>query len=219
MAYDADGRLLHEEGPRSDTGKLGTLARHTYRGADASNCVQGACDYRKGDLWKSEDALGHVEEILAYDPGGRVRSRRDVQGTVFSYTYSPRGWMTEAKEARPDGTIASTTLTYTPRGDVASVTDADGITLRFEYDAAGRLIQIANPSNHRLRFTLDAAGNRIAEEGYDTFFPQDTDQAHVRCARSCRNGNTRQQCGYPVHLRRTWSAHWRHGCRWTPRYG
>ncbi|MGF6711274.1 YD repeat-containing protein [Luteibacter sp. W1I16] len=170
MAYDADGRMLHEEGPRSDTGKLGTLARHTYRGADASNCVQGACDYRKGDLWRSEDALGHVEEILAYDPGGRVRSWRDVQGTVFTYTYSPRGWMTEAKETRSDGTIASTTLTYTPRGDVASVTDADGITLRSEYDAAGRLIQIANPSNHRLRFTLDAAGNRIAEEGYDTLF-------------------------------------------------
>jgi RHS repeat-associated protein len=170
MTHDIDGRLIHEEGPRSDTGKLGTLARHSYRGADAPNCAQGACDYRKGDLWKSEDALGHAEEILAYDPGGRVRSRRDVQGTVFSYMYSPRGWMTEAKEARSDGVIASTTLTYTPRGDVASVTDADGITLRFEYDAAGRLIQVANPSNHRLRFTLDAAGNRIADEGYDTLF-------------------------------------------------
>ncbi|WP_448099140.1 RHS repeat-associated core domain-containing protein [Luteibacter yeojuensis] len=170
MAYDAEGRLIHEEGPRSDTGKMGTLARHTYRGADAPNCAQGACDYRKGDLWKSEDALGHAEEILAYDPSGRVRSRRDVHGTTFTYAYSSRGWLTEVKEMRPDGAIVSTTLTYTPRGDVASVTDGDGIALRFEYDAAGRLIQVANPSNHRLRFTLDAAGNRITEEGYDTMF-------------------------------------------------
>lgn len=61
-------------------------------------------------------------------------------------------------------------MTYTARGDVDSITDADGITLRFEYDKAGRLVQISNPSNHRLRFTLDAAGNRIAEEGYDSLF-------------------------------------------------
>jgi RHS repeat-associated protein len=171
MTYDTSGHLLLEEGPRSDTGKVGTLARHTYRTADAANCAaQGTCDYRKGDLWKSEDALGHAEEVLSYDPAGRVRSRRDAQGTVYTYTYSKRGWLIEVKESRPGSVVATTNMTYTLRGDIESITDADGITLRFEYDKAGRLVQIANPSNHRLRFELDAAGNRTAELGYDSMF-------------------------------------------------
>jgi len=170
MTYDAAGRLVLEEGPRSDTGKVGSLARHTYRATEAANCAAGPCDYHKGDLWKSEDALGHAEEILAYDPAGRVRTRRDAQGTVYNYTHDKRGRMIEIKETRPGNTIATTTLTYAPRGDVASITDADGITLRFEYDKAGRLIQIANPSNHRLRFELDPAGHRTAERSYDSMF-------------------------------------------------
>ncbi|HVI55722.1 MAG TPA: RHS repeat-associated core domain-containing protein [Luteibacter sp.] len=168
MTYDTTGRLVLEEGPRSDTGRIGTLARHTYRATDASNCATGPCDYRKGDLWKSEDALGHAEEILAYDVAGRVRSRRDAQGTIVDYTYDKRGRTTEVEETRPNHVVATTTLTYTPRGDVASITDADGVTLRFDYDKAGRLIQVANPSNHRLRFELDAAGHRIGELAYDS---------------------------------------------------
>ncbi|NID15497.1 RHS repeat-associated core domain-containing protein [Luteibacter yeojuensis] len=167
FTYDADGRLAHEEGPRSDRDTTATVARYTYRGADAANCATGACDYRKGDLWKSENALGQVEEALSYDPAGRVRSRKDAQGTVFTYTYGPRGWLDAVTETRPGGIVATTAFTYTPRGDIASVTDADGITLRFEYDNAGRLIQVANPSNHRLRFTLDAAGQRREEATYD----------------------------------------------------
>jgi RHS repeat-associated protein len=170
MTYDAAGRLVLEEGPRSDTGKVGSLARHTYRATEAANCAAGPCDYHKGDLWKSEDALGHAEEILAYDPAGRVRTRRDAQGTVYNYTHDKRGRMIEIKETRPDNIIATTTLIYTLRGDVASITDADGITLRFEYDKAGRLVQIANPSNHRLRFELDPAGHRTAERSYDSMF-------------------------------------------------
>jgi len=169
MSYDAEGRLLHQEGPRSDSERLATLARYTYRTADAANCVTGPCDYRKGDLWKIENALGHTVEILAYDVAGRVRSRKDEQGSRFDYTYTARGWLKEARETRPDGLVAINSFTYTPRGDIASVTDPDGITLSFEYDKAGRLVQVSNPSNHRLRLQLDAAGQRIKEDGYDSF--------------------------------------------------
>jgi RHS repeat-associated protein len=167
--YDASGRLLREEGPRSDTDAIATLAIHTYRDADAPGCATGPCDYRKGDRWKTENALGHVEEILSYDAAGRVRSRKDVHGTLFTYTYHPRGWLEEVKEARPGGVVAVTAFTYTARGEIASVTDADGVTLSFTYDSAGRLTEVSNPSKHRLRFQLDKAGNRTAEETYDMF--------------------------------------------------
>ena len=169
MSYDAEGRLLHHEGPRSDSDGLATLARYTYRTADAANCASGPCDYRKGDLWKIENALGHEVEILAYDAAGRVRARKDEQGSYLDYSYTRRGWLKEVKQTRPDGSIAITALTHTPRGDIASITDPDGVTLSFEYDKAGRLVEVSNPSNHRLRFQLDAAGQRIKEEGYDSF--------------------------------------------------
>lgn len=169
MTYDSDGRLTHEEGPRSDADKLATLARYTYRNADAANCASGACDYRKGDLWKIENALGHTEEILTYDGAGRIRSRKDEHGSTFNFRYTARGWLTEVEETRPDGVVVTTALTYNPRGDIASITDADGVTIRFDYDKAGRLVEVSNHSGHRLRFQLDAAGQRTKEEAYDSF--------------------------------------------------
>lgn len=169
--YDAQGRPETEEGPRSDLGKVGLLRRYTYRSSDATNCANaGACDYRKGDLWKTTDAIGHVEETLSYDAAGRVRSRRDPQGSIFTYVYSKRGWLTESHETRPDGTSATILIAYTARGDIESITDADGIKLRFDYDGAGRLTMVSNPSNHRLIFKLDASGRRIVEEAYDSMF-------------------------------------------------
>ncbi|HEY4292866.1 DUF6531 domain-containing protein, partial [Luteibacter sp.] len=115
LTYDAAGRLIHEEGPRSDRDTIATLATYTYRAADAANCTTGPCDYRQGDLWKRENALGHIEEILSYDAAGRVRSRKDAQGTLFTTTYTPRGWVEDVKETRPDGVVATTAFTYTAR--------------------------------------------------------------------------------------------------------
>ncbi|HEY4292996.1 DUF6531 domain-containing protein, partial [Luteibacter sp.] len=115
LTYDAAGRLIHEEGPRSDRDTIAILATYTYRAADAANCTTGPCDYRQGDLWKRENALGHIEEILSYDPAGRVRSRKDAQGTLFTTTYTPRGWVEDVKETRPDGVVATTAFTYTAR--------------------------------------------------------------------------------------------------------
>ncbi|QWT18881.1 hypothetical protein KPL74_14140 [Bacillus sp. NP157] len=171
FTYDVDGRLLMEEGPRSDTTTPGLLQRYTYHASAAANCGSGsACDYRKGDLWTVENALGHKHEILRFDASGRVLTERLASGTQVESQYTPRGWLLSRTETHTDGTVATTSLTYNERGDVTSITDADGVKLTFEYDAAGRLIMVANPSNHRLMFELDKAGNRIRETGYDSFF-------------------------------------------------
>ncbi|KJV36805.1 RHS repeat-associated core domain-containing protein [Luteibacter yeojuensis] len=171
FTYDAEGRLLQEEGPRSDASGVAVLQRYTYRPSTASSCGSGsACDYRKGDLWTIENAAGHKGEILRFDASGRILAERSATGALVENEYTKRGWLLSRKETRTDGTVAITSMTYNERGDVTSITDADGVTLTFDYDAAGRLIMVANPSNHRLMFELDKAGNRIRETGYDSFF-------------------------------------------------
>ncbi|MEX1827709.1 RHS repeat-associated core domain-containing protein [Luteibacter sp. CQ10] len=169
FTYDTDGRLLLEEGPRSDSGKLGTLNRYTYRPSDATNCASGPCDYRKGDLWKVENALGHVDEVLRYDGAGRVLSRRNALGLTTTYHYDARGRVLDMTETAPEGWVGKSSFTYTPHGEVDTATDADGVTLRFTYDAARRLVSIHNPSNHWLRFGYDAMDRVTREESYDGF--------------------------------------------------
>lgn len=171
FAYDADGRLTQEYGPRSDSPGLALLRRYTYRAAAAPNCASGgACDYRKGDLATIENALGHKEEILRLDPVGRVLAKRLPNGALIEYSYTPRGWLSAMKETRSDGITATSTLTYNERGNITSVTDADGVTLRFEYDMAGRMVKMSNPSNHRVILDLDKAGHPVTETTYDTLF-------------------------------------------------
>ncbi|UPG90952.1 DUF6531 domain-containing protein [Luteibacter aegosomaticola] len=173
FTYDPEGRLLQEEGPRSDAAGMAVLRRYNYRTAPAANCgASGPCDYRKGDLASIENALGHKDEVLRYDPAGRVLARRLANGTLIEDEYTKRGWLAATREARADGTIATTSLTYDERGNITSVSDPDGVTLRFEYDAANRLVKLFNPSNHKLFIELDKAGNPTTETAYDSFFQQ-----------------------------------------------
>ncbi|WP_170207648.1 RHS repeat-associated core domain-containing protein [Luteibacter pinisoli] len=171
FTYDADGRLIQEEGPRSDVSGMAVLNRYTYRTASAANCVpNGACDYRKGDLATVENALGQRTDVLRLDAAGRIFSHREPNGTVVDNTYNARGWQLSARETRTDGVVATTSFTYDERGDVASITDADGVTVQFEYDAAGRMVRMSNPSNHRLVLDLDKSGRPVTETTYDQFF-------------------------------------------------
>jgi Rhs family protein len=171
FTYDADGRLLQEDGPRSDTPGAAALMRYTYRAAAAANCASGSsCDYRKGDLATIENALGHKEEILRFDAAGRVLARRLPNGTLVEHVYSPRGWLLTIRETGADGLVATSEFGYDERGEITSITDADGVKLAFEYDAAGRLVRMSNPSNHKLIVDRDKAGRPVTETAYDSFF-------------------------------------------------
>ncbi|MGN6093389.1 MAG: hypothetical protein ACTHOL_13635, partial [Luteibacter jiangsuensis] len=163
--YDTQGQLLHVDGPRSDSAAPERLFAHTYRPSDDPGCATGgACAYRQGDLWKTENALGHLEEILAYDASGRVLRRNDPNGVTTAYTYTPRGWLATETVTDVQGTVAVTRFDYTASGQVERITDADGVPVTFEYDEAHRPVGVTDAAGHRIRFTLDAAGQRTAEQ-------------------------------------------------------
>ncbi|WP_233840321.1 hypothetical protein [Dyella sp. 2HG41-7] len=156
------GLLLTSTGPRTDTTQTTTYSY--YMASSATSCgTPGAACYQAGDLHTVTDPAGHVTTIASYDADGRVTRLTDANGINTDLTYTPRGWLS----TRTVGG-AQTVLGYTPYGAVSSVTDADGVVTTYGYDPAHRLTKITDAQGNTVQYTLDAAGDKTAEQVYDT---------------------------------------------------
>ncbi|WP_313436746.1 RHS repeat-associated core domain-containing protein [Stenotrophomonas sp.] len=160
------GALRSTDGPRTDVSDITTRAWYT---ADDAGCATGGtCSFRKGDLRSISNALGHTTETLSYDTFGRPLSVRDGNGVVTDYGYHPRGW--PASVTVRGATTAddrSTQISYWPTGQVQQVTEPDGSSVTYVYDAAQRLTDIADSAGNTIHYTLDDAGNRLNEDTVD----------------------------------------------------
>ena len=156
------GLLLTATGPRTDTTQTTTYSY--YLASSATNCgTPGAACYQAGDLHTITDPQGHVTTIASYDANGRVTRITDANGINTDMTYTPRGWLASRSVG---GATAS--FVYTPYGAVQTITDADSVTTTYGYDAAHRLVKITDAQGNYSQYTLDAAGNKTAEQVYDT---------------------------------------------------
>jgi len=152
------GLLLSVNGPRTDLAQTTTYSYYTS--SSASGCgTPGAACHQAGDLHQVTDAMGHVTTIASYDGAGRVTRTIDANGINTDLTYTPRGWLA----SRTVGG-ATTTLGYTPYGAIASITDPDGVITTFTYDTAHRLTDVTDAQGNDIHYTLDAAGNKTAEQ-------------------------------------------------------
>ncbi|MDH5255592.1 MAG: DUF6531 domain-containing protein, partial [Gammaproteobacteria bacterium] len=117
---------------------------------------------KRGNLHTVTNPLGHVTTITAYDLNGRPTAITDANGAVTTMAYDPRGRLV----AR---TVASETTTYAYDGvgQLTLVTLPDASTLSYFYDGAHRLTEIRDGLGNRIVYTLDAMGNRTAENVYD----------------------------------------------------
>jgi YD repeat-containing protein len=155
------GLMLTATSPRTDTAQTTTYSY--YLASSGTNCgTPGATCYQAGDLHTVTDPSGHVTTIASYDADGRITRITDANGVNTDLTYTPRGWLA----SRTLGG-ATTSFTYTPYGAVQTVTDPDGVTTTYGYDAAHRLVKITDASGNYLQYTLDAAGNKTAEQVAD----------------------------------------------------
>ncbi|RDS84297.1 RHS repeat-associated core domain-containing protein [Dyella psychrodurans] len=156
------GLMLTATGPRTDLTQ--TASYSYYTSSSATDCgTPGAACYQAGDLYQVTDALGHVTTIASYDADGRITRLTDANGVNTDMTYTPRGWLASR-------TVGGTTtsFTYTPYGTVQTVTDPDGVTTTYGYDAAHRLVKITDALGNYIQYTLDAAGDKTAEQVYDS---------------------------------------------------
>jgi RHS repeat-associated protein len=143
---------------------------YVYYAADDAGCaVAGTtCAHRKGDLWKVINPAGHTVEHLAYDGAGRVTSQKDSNGQITSFEYHPRGWLSAIRVHGAGGAPDRVTRTeYWPTGLTKRVIQPDGSFVSYGYDAAHRLVEVADNAGNKIQYVLDNAGNRVAENTRD----------------------------------------------------
>ena len=165
------GLMTRLDGPRTDAADITT---YSYYPSDDASCATApaTCPRRKGDLWKTTNALGQVSEILKYDGAGRVLSVKDPNGVVTDFEYHVRGWLTARKVRGADNAVETddqiTRITYYPNGLVQKLTQPDGSFVQSTYDAAQRLTGISDNAGNRMTYTVDNAGNRTKEDTKDS---------------------------------------------------
>ena len=168
--YNANGQVLTIDGPRTDVADLTTYA---YYAAD-----DPGGNYRAGDLASITNALGPVTLFPSYDGAGRLKRMVDPNGLETLLDYWPRGWLKSRLVGNAAAGFETTSYEYDFTGQLKTVTMPDGSFVAYGYDDAHRLVSIEDGLGNRIAYTLDAAGNRIAEEAYD---PADTlVRAHSR---------------------------------------
>jgi RHS repeat-associated protein len=151
------GLLLSATGPRTDLAQ--TMTYSYYTSASAMNCgTPGSACHQSGDLYQVTDALGHVTTYVSYDADGRVTRSTDPNGVNTDITYYPRGWI---KTKTIGG--SETSYSYTPYGNLQTVTDPDGVTTSYKYDAAHRLVQVNDDLGNYTQYWLNAAGDVTSE--------------------------------------------------------
>jgi YD repeat-containing protein len=113
-------------------------------------------DYRVVSL--TETVAAGITRVtgLFYDVTNRVTRITDPAGGLTTMSYDPKGNLTQVvmPAPRPGAAASTTAYTYTPNGDLLSMTE-DGRRTDYEYDAAGNL-----------KLSRDAAGNTIVRS-YD----------------------------------------------------
>jgi YD repeat-containing protein len=145
------------DGPRTDVADITT---YTYYTADDSATP---IKYRRGDLWKITNALTQTTTITAYDGNGRPLTIVDPNAVTTTLAYTPRGWL----KSRTIGS-KTTLYNYDNVGNLTKVTLGDGSFIQYTYDAAHRMTDISDILLNRIHYTLDAIGNRVKEEVYDS---------------------------------------------------
>ncbi len=145
-SYNALGLVSQVDGPRRDVTDITQFEYNT-----------------KGQLTQITNALGHTTELQDYDVYGNPGTLIDANGVQTTFTYDARGRMISRTLHSVEGP-STQHYAYSPAGDLTRITYPDDRWIAFEYDAARRLVAIANQSSERIEYTLDAMGNRTAEQ-------------------------------------------------------
>lgn len=152
-AYDATGKVLSVDGPRSDVSDVTSF--NYYSDSTAEHSV--------GDLYSMTDPLGKVTRYTRYNKNGQLLEIIDPNGVVTTHTFDARQRLTSTTVAGQ-----TTSYTYSATGQLTRLTQPDANYVGYEYDAAQRLKALFDNLGNRVEYTLDNAGNRIAEQVKDS---------------------------------------------------
>ncbi len=143
--WDAQGRMLTEDGPRTDVSDVTT---YTY---DA-----------EGNLASERNALGHTQRFTSYNSAGKPLSHVDPNGLVTTYAYDAMN-----RRIRRDVGGEATSYGYDANGDLARTVFPDGAVDALLRDGAHRIVGRTDGFGNHIDYTLDAAGNVTRQQIFD----------------------------------------------------
>jgi RHS repeat-associated protein len=157
--YNGYGQVLTENGPRTDVNDVTTYTYYT--------CATG---FQCGQLNTVTNAMGQVTTFNSYNAHGQPTQITDANGVVTTLAYDLRQRVTARcvnglLPACAGGEL--TAMEYWPTGLLKKVTLPGGEYTSYGYDAAHRLVSVADNLGNRVEYTLDAMGNRTAENAFD----------------------------------------------------
>jgi YD repeat-containing protein len=149
--YNAYGQVLTADGPRTDVADVATYSYYT--------CGTG---FQCGQLQTVTNAANQTTTLNTYNAYGQPLTITDPNGVVTTLTYDALQRLTSRQTANE-----TTAFSYWPTGLLEQVMLPDASTLTYTYDAAHRLTQINDALGNKIVYTLDAMGNRTAENSFD----------------------------------------------------
>ena len=181
FGYDGQNNLI------SLTDPTGATTRFTY---DASGNVTSQTDANgnttrfeydsSNRLIKVTDPAGNVT-TFGYDKNGNRTSQTDANGNVTRYEYNSKGQLIKVIDALGNVTTyaygGSGCVTCGSGGEkLTSITDANGNTIRYEYDQLGRKIKETDALGNATLYSHDTKGNLLTKtdaNGHVTSFAYD----------------------------------------------
>ncbi|WP_187271814.1 RHS repeat domain-containing protein [Aeromicrobium terrae] len=162
--YDDRGWVLSSRGPYFNSDSVDTTLVSA-----AENAIPSYTNYTydlAGRVTKESLAsLGGIKWSTSTSYGGdRVLVTPPTGGTATTTVTDARGQttsLTQHTAATPTGTGDVTTYTYTPAGQLATVTDASGTKWTKSYDIRGRLSSDVDPDKGTSTFTYDALDRQV----------------------------------------------------------
>jgi RHS repeat-associated protein len=149
--YNSYGQPLTVTGPR------GAFEKTTYT---YYSCTTGY-QYQCGQIETMANSVGSVT-FDTHNAYGQLLTLTDANGVLTTLKYDARQRLTW-RQIGSDVTQYS----YYPTGLLHVVTSPDTSTVTFDYDSAHRLTDIIDGPGNKIHYTLDALGNRTAENSYD----------------------------------------------------
>ena len=163
LSYDYNGNLALVETENID--KNGVLDPTTP-------WIQESYTYNEmGWRLSSTKALTATETATTeyiYDGAGRLIRVDDPTGIWTSFEYDERGFLLKLKRAAQDTpNMTTVTVLHDVRGNLISLTDAEGNTTTSNYDNYDRLTKRTNALGNYIAWTYDKNGNALTSAAYD----------------------------------------------------
>jgi RHS repeat-associated protein len=156
------GQLHTLTGPRTDIST--DVTTYTY-----FNCTTGAQCGQINTITSASTAnapAGLVTTYNTYNGYGQPLTVTDPNGVLTTLTYDLRARLTSS-QAGTGATAETTSFSYYPTGPLQLITRPDGSTIQFNDDTAHRVQSAQDGLGNSIQYTLDALGNRTAENRYD----------------------------------------------------